>query len=98
MTPATVPVVMALEGTGVRRVMASQEEVLRVCIKGTVVEDFMQTEEEEEDSMEAVVMHHKDGVTMAPIGSLMSWGSKVCLSQSLTRKEAWGTQRCRNIK
>jgi hypothetical protein len=97
MTPATVPVVMALEGTGVRRVMPSQEEVLRVCIKGMVVEDFMQTEEEE-DSMEAVVMHHKDGVTMAPIGSLMSWGSKVCLSQSLTRKEAWGTQRCRNIK
>jgi hypothetical protein len=97
MTPATVPVVMALEGTGVRRVMPSQEEVLRVCIKGMVVEDFMQTEEEE-DSMEAVVMHHKDGVTMAPRGSLMSGGSKVCLSQSLTRKEAWGTQRCRNIK
>jgi hypothetical protein len=97
MTPATVPVVMALEGTGVRRVMPSQEEVLRVCIKGMVVEDFMQTEEEE-DSMEVVVMHHKDGVIMAPIGSLMSGGSKVCLSQSLTRKEAWGTQRCRNIK
>jgi hypothetical protein len=96
-TLATVPAVMASEGTRVRREMPSQEEVFRVRIRGTVVEDFMQTEEEE-DFMEAVVMHREDRVTMALIGSSMSGGSKACLDQSLTCKEAWVTCRVPSIK
>jgi hypothetical protein len=72
---ATVPTVMASEGTRVHREMPSQEENFRDHIRCTVVEDFMQNEEEE-DFMEAVVMHYEDGVSMALIGSLMSGAAR----------------------
>jgi hypothetical protein len=84
--PATIPVVMASEGTGVRRAMPLQEVVFRGRIRDMEVEVFMQTEEE--DFMEAVVMHRADGATTALTGSSMSEGSKARLGQSLTHKEA----------
>jgi hypothetical protein len=85
--PTMVPAVMASVDTRVRRAMHLQEEVFRGRIRDTMVEVFMQTEEEE-DFMEAVVMHYEDGVTTVLTGSLMLGGSKARFGQSLTYKGA----------